>query len=227
MAIAKHRKDQHSISLSIRRADLHCLLRAQLQPQPPLALVPPARPSIHLQKRRRKRLSPWFPLVVSGKHLPLGFHLVKNHLRVQRRLRPLPSNLHSRLQVLLLYHHSRLVLHLLLRIPLANLRQLLRHLVPRLLIDPHRSPSEHPPRRSQQPVRSHLDQAVNLLPLLLAILPFRLERPEVLHLHSVPGQMRLPHLPLGLAHQPLRRRRREDHCSRWGLHHHPRKVAGE
>jgi len=229
MAMPKHRRDQHSIFLSIRRADPRCLLRALLQLRPLLVLVLRVRPSIHLQKRIRMRLSPRSPSVVSGKHLLLASHLVKSQ-RVRRRLPlpPLPSNLHSRLLVSPPYHHSRLVQHPLLRLRLANLRRFLRLLVPRHLIGPPRSPSGHLPRRSQQLIRSHLGQAVNLLLLLLATLPFRLELPEA-HLHSVPGQMRLPNLPLALVHRPLRRRRREDRCLRWGLHHPLRKewVPGE
>lgn len=222
MAMVKHRKDQHSISPSIRRADLHCSLRAQLRPRLPLVLVLQVRLPIHLEKRRRKRASLRSPLVASGKHLLLVSHLVKNHLRVRRRrrLRLLPSNLRSRLQALLLHHHSRLVLHLLLRDLSVNPLQFLRHRVPRRIIGLHRSASGHRLQHNQQPVHSHLGQAVNLLPLLLATLRFRLERPAAEHLHLVQGQARLPRPLLGLVHKRLRRRRRrEDRCLRWGLRH--------
>lgn len=187
MAATKHRKDQHSISPSIRRVDLRCLLRARLRPRLPLVLVPQVRRSIHLPKRRRKRLSLRSRLVDSGKHLLLVSRSLKNLQRVRRRLRlrPPPSNLHSRPQMLHLHHHSHSMLHLHLRVPLVNLRQLLRHRVLRRLIDPHRSLSGHLPRRSQQPVHSYLEQAVSLLPLPLATLHFRLERPAMHHLHLV------------------------------------------
>lgn len=223
MAMTKHRKDQHSISPSVRRADLHCLLKAQLPPQHPLVLALQARRLIHLPKRRRKRLSLWSRLVDSGKHHPLVFHLVKNLRRVQQRLRQ-PSNLHSRLQILYLYRHSRLVLRLCLRVPLVSLRQLLRRRVLRRLIGPHHSPLGHLLRRSQQPVRSPLEQGVSLLRLLRATPHFRLERLEMRHLHLVQEQMLQPHLLSVLVPRPPQRHRQEDLYLRWDLHHPQRKA---
>lgn len=184
------------------------MLRAQLRPRPLLVLVPPVRPPIHLQKRKRRRPSPRSRLVVSGKHLLRVSHLDKSHQRVRRRLRLrlLPSNSHNHLQLFHLYRHSHSALHLLPRLPLVKPRQLLRHPVPRLIgLDP--SPLGHPLRRSQQRIRSHLGPAANLLPLLLPTVLFRLERPGTHHLHSVP--------------------RRMHRCLRWGLHHRPRKERVE